>query len=337
MVLAGRNLLAGLLPENDRLPVWCVPIQPDLRASMGNAWFSHNIGRWWDAMLRLEAATGFALPPEAEAAMLRHLRACLDNPLKICCHIGPRPAAANFDKPGTFDSHSQRETLLALAALINYRKNEWATEAGARMVRALDRYILPDGRWDYGVMGIGATEAAPQVSDPRSVWSHGRMIEGLLAFHESTGDPAALALAGRLAGWHLDASTRPDGSGVEHRYWVNLHTHSLFGTYRGLLRYGVLTRQAEFVERIARTYRATVRQHVKLSGFISHDWGKDTYGETTSPGDAAQLALWLAQLGHTEFLDDAERIVRARILPSQITRPLGVRFGEGDAPTETYP
>ena len=46
----------------------------------------------------------------------------------------------------------------------------------------------------------------------------------------------------------------------------------------------------------------------------------DNRGETASPGDAAQLALWLAtRHGFTEYLDDVERIVRARILPSQVT------------------
>ena len=86
-----------------------------------------------------------------------------------------------------------------------------------------------------------------------------------------------------------------------------------------------MTRQQEYVERIAKTYATTVRTSVKQSGFISHDWGSDSRGETTSPGDAAQLALWLAQLGYSEFLDDAERIVRCRILPSQITEPLGLK------------
>ena len=213
MELAGKNLLAGLLPENDRLPVWCVPIQPDLSVKLTNIWFAHNIGRWWDAMLWLESATGFALPPEAEAAMLRHLRACLNNPLDICCHIGPRPADAP-DRPGTFDCHSQRETLLALAALVKCRKNDWAAEAGARMVRALDRYILPNGDYDFS----GTANAHPVdelVRDPRYVWSQGRMVEGLLAFYESAGDTAALSLAGRLARWQLEICTRPDGSCVE--------------------------------------------------------------------------------------------------------------------------
>jgi len=102
MEFAGKNLLAGLLPENDRLPVWCVPIQPDLRATFSCGWFSHNIGRWWDAMLRLESATGFPLPPEAEEDMLRHLRACLDNPLDICCHMGPRQGDA-WNRPEVID------------------------------------------------------------------------------------------------------------------------------------------------------------------------------------------------------------------------------------------
>src|SRR5690606_34346562 len=36
---------------------------------------------------------------------------------------------------------------------------------------------------------------------------------------------------------------------------------------------------------------------------------------------AAQIALWLGvRHGHTELLDDVERIVRARLLPSQIMR-----------------
>ena len=95
----------------------------------------------------------------------------------------------------------------------------------------------------------------------------------------------------------------------------HIHTHSLFGTYRGLLMFGRLARRQDYVERIVATYRATVKKHVRPSGFISHDLGKENDGETAAPGDAAQLALWLAQAGYPEFLDDVERIVRARILP----------------------
>ena len=258
--------------------------------------------------------------------MLGHLKSCLANPLSICGSMN--------EEEGCFDTHSQREILLALACLVRYWDNEWATAAGTRMIRALDQYIQEDGVWNLQMMEDLARNGGRHI-DLETITerlgtegavlaaSHGRMIEGLLEFYTATGSAAAIRLADRLARFHFAASTRPDGTAPKAEQYV--HTHSLFGTYRGLLMYGRLTRQQEFIDRIAKTYAASVRTSVQQSGFISHDWGSDSRGETTSPGDAAQLALWLAQLGYSEFLDDAERIVRCRILPSQITEPLDLK------------
>ena len=335
MELAGTNLLSSLIPADDYLPLWSVTIDSDMRASCSRRWPEHNIGRWWDAILRLEAATGFAIPGEMEEAMVRHLGACLDNPLSVC---GSTDASKNC-----FDDHSQREILLALAALVRSRDSDWAAGAGHEMITALDRFIGDDGQWDRVLMngvaaqggrhvdvGQGDSETNESGSTPgvELTSSHGRMIEGLLEFYTASGDNDALRLVTRLAEWHLENSTRPDGTVPETRAYI--HTHSLCGTFRGLLMYGQLSRQHEYMDRVAKSYARTVRTRVKQSGFISHDWGKEHRGETTSPGDAAQLALWLAQIGYTEFLDDAERIVRARILPSQITSPLGLQPAEGE-------
>ena len=328
MELAGTNLLSSLSPNDDHLPLWSVTIEPDLRARRRMYWPEHNIGRWWDALLRLEALTGFAIPEDMEAAMLRHVASCLDNPLSVCASLDTSASC--------FDDHSQREILLALAALVRWRKNDWAAQAGHRMVLALDRFIQDDGAWDRTLMNETAAKGGRHVDVPPAgaeadrprpgielTGSHGRMIEALLELYTATGDVDAMRLAARLARFHLQASTRPDGTVPEHSGYV--HTHSLFGTYRGLLMYGQLTRQRQYIERIAETYARTVRTRVFQSGFISHDWGSEQKGETTSPGDAAQLALWLARLGYGEFLDDAERIVRARLLPSQITSRLGLK------------
>ncbi len=333
MELAGTNLLNSLSADEDRLPLWSVTIDPDMRARPSLRWPEHNVGRWWDAMLRLEAAAGFAPPAHTEAAMLRHLGSCLDNPLAVCASMDTTASC--------FDDHSQREVLLALAALVRWRDNDWAAQAGHRMVLALDRFIQDDGSWDRVLMNETAAKGGRHVdappADPKAdrskpgielTGSHGRMIEALLELYTATGDTAAMLLASRLAEFHLEASTRPDGTVPEYSGYV--HTHSLFGTYRGLLMYGQLTRQRQYIDRVAETYACTVRTKVFRSGFISHDWGSEQRGETTSPGDAAQLALWLAQLGYGEFFDDAERIVRARILPSQITSPLGLQPADDD-------
>ena len=331
MVLAGRNLVDTLSPAHDGMPFWNVEIDREGRAACNMSWPSHNVGRWWDALLRLEAATGFAIPAEAEAAMLRHLESLFDNPLSVCGFLISQPQSHWKRVAGWVDDHSHRESLLALACLARYRGSRWALEQGRRVVAALDGYILEDGTWDYAAMAERAHRGGVEI-DPAEAGkasgreltgteSHGRLIEALLEFFEVSGCEGAMRLAARLAGFHYDNITRADGTVPAAGY---LHTHSLFGTYRGLLLYGCMTKQHQYVERVAATYRETVRTSVKESGFISHDWTLDTRGETTSPGDAAQLALWLARLGYGEFLDDAERIVRARILPSQITERPGL-------------
>ena len=334
MELAGTHLLGLLAPGYGYLPYWMLSIEPDHRAEWQMMWPAHNVGRWWDAMLRLEAATGFPIPPQAEQAMIKNLKACLDNPLGVVGNLLPRDSlGGEIDPAGWFDEHSQREILLALSALVRWRGASWAAEQGRQLVRALDGYIREDGAWDIPAMNARMRQAGihvPQTSLDdhakraafRQVETHGRLLEALLEFHTAAGDPAALLLAGRLARLHLAVSTRPDGSLPP---GPHTHTHSYLGTLRGLLLYGQLTGQHEYIDRVALTYQNTVLRTIKRSGFISHDMSTETDGETGSVGDVVQLGLRLARSGYPAYLDDAERIVRARLLPSQITTPSGIQ------------
>ena len=96
-------------------------------------------------------------------------------------------------------------------------------------------------------------------------------------------------------------------------------------------RWCLCTAQQEYVDAIARTYRQGLfGAVVSYSGWTPHDLGKprfpddrgDPIGEHASCADVAELALWLAmQAGQTDLLDDVERLLRARILPSQIIDP----------------
>jgi len=52
----GQCCLAWLDPKRHLLP-------------SGGYEVSHDAGRWWDAMLRLQAATGFAIPPDLESRL----------------------------------------------------------------------------------------------------------------------------------------------------------------------------------------------------------------------------------------------------------------------------
>ena len=58
--MAGNSLLTLLDPEKDLMPT-------------GGYEVAHDLGRWWDAVLRLEETIDFVIPAELEAASLRYL------------------------------------------------------------------------------------------------------------------------------------------------------------------------------------------------------------------------------------------------------------------------
>ncbi len=321
MDLAGQCCLAWLDSEKDFLPT-------------GGYEAAHDTGRWWDAMLRREAATGIAIPAEAEGAMLRNLQALTANPDGLL--LNPD----RFGMQVFINPHNFREALIAFHALVRYRSSVWAAEAGHRLLLTMDRLWQPDGRLDYTKLHCWGS--VPHTEDPSHApgepgqWfdataNTGRALEAIVWFYEATGDPLALSLAARIAPWHLEHTLSPDGATrPEILDPSNVgHNHSYLGTLRGLVLYGLLTGQREYVDTVARTYRRSFGvNNVTESGYTPHDLGKTRFpnadgvpvGETASCGDIVQLALWLAlRDGQLDLLDDVERLVRARILPSQIT------------------
>jgi len=322
--MAGGSLMALLDPEKELMPT-------------GGWEVAHDLGRWWDAALRLEEAVGFALPAELEAASLRNLQRLTDNPDRLLMN--------NPDVPWLRDStrinpHNYRETLLAFGGLARRRRNAWAHESGLQFVRAMDRCLQPDGRLDCTKLGswgkVPGTEDPSHTEAKRNGWfdgtaTTGRSLEALVWFFEATGEELALDVARRIAEHHLAHSTNADGTlRDEIADPENVgHNHSYHGTLRGLLRFGLLTGQRDYVDVVAATYRNSVRGGtVKESGWAPHDLGKmrfpnehgDPVTDPASTGDAAQLALWLGlEAGCTDLLDDVERYVRARLLPAQLT------------------
>jgi len=321
MELAGRCCLSWLDPENDYMPT-------------GGYEVAHDTGRWWDGMLRLEAATGFVIPPKLEAAMLRNLLTLTDNPDGLLMNNPDVPWLEAYINP-----HNFREGMLAFHALVRYRASAWARDAGHRLLETMDKCYQPDGRFDYSRLACFGT--VPLSTDPchdqkQDAWfdgtaNSGRSLEAIVWFYEATGDPLALRVANRIAQHHLNHTVNRDGSiRAEIINPENVgHNHSYLGTLRGLLLFGLLTGQRQYVDVVAATYRHSLWQHnITESGLSPHDLGKTRFpNEDGDPaqgmascGDVAQLGLWLAlQAGQSDLLDDVERLMRSRILPGQIS------------------
>ena len=305
---------------------------------------SHDAGRWWDAMLRLQATTGFAIPPHLETAMLDNFRVMTDNPAGLLTNDSRLE-----DLKGTAQAnpHNFRESMLAFSGLVRHRGHDWSRRQGQRLVETTGQLLEPDGQMDYerlaALMKMPLNQDISMIQrSPAGQWfdatcSTGRAIEGFIRFHEATQDDRAMALAARLAKVHLRNLVRPDGKvppELLDRNHVG-HNHSYLGTLRGLLLYGLSSGNKEYVEGVSRTYRqGLLGTVVSESGWTPHDLGKsrfpnedgDPVGEHGSCSDMVQLALWLGlRAGQPELLDDVERLIRARLLPSQIVDPANPR------------
>jgi len=321
MELGGQHLLGWLNPDRDYLPT-------------GSWAITHDLGRWWDAMLRLEHATGFTIPGHMEAASLRNLQWLTDNP------DGMLWVPPGLDwQPMKFDLHSVREGILTFAALVQYRESTWARQAGRKYLESIRRALRPDGSWDFDQLAYaklftgGDNEHEghlPSNEDRFSVVSqHGRAIEALVWYYRATGDSLAMELAEELARFHLKHATTPDGTIPHHLKHVDIcDRQSYLYTLCGLLLFGVMTHQSEYVDAVVSTYRVGVPDLVNECGWVAHDMGETRYldesgnllANTESTGAATRLALWLALHTHrAACFDDVERLVRARLFPGQTT------------------
>ena len=317
---AGRNLVNALCPDKRFLPYWHMTLDNDYRGAykFRDRCNSHNVGRWWAALLPLEAATDFEIRADVEAGQLANVARFVDNPAGILLDLADHPEDAH--DATKWYIHSFRETMLTLAALARYRHNRRAVALGRRAVQCMDQASQDLTAWHF------ASVSQPnKINHP--VYSHGRSIEGLIAFYRATGESSALDLAGRYARYHLEHTVNAGGSlAPDH----GNHTHSYLNTLRGLLLYGRVTDRPAYIQAVQATYHHAVQDMISRSGFITHDICVDKaqmcVGDPASAGDVAQIALLLwQQTRDGALLDDVERIVRARLLPTQIKCPPPVK------------
>ncbi|MDA0748537.1 MAG: hypothetical protein O2954_18615 [bacterium] len=268
-------------------------------------------------MLRLQACTGSDIPPDIEAAMLENTWRLCDNPTGILLE-DPDPTEV-----GTWYIHSYRETMLALGLLVAYRGSEKAHRQGLRAIAQMRKASQNLMQWELSNCDPRLENLTPTRRGGDPVYTHGRAIEGLLCFHEATGAPEALEEVERLAEFHFQHTVNPDGSlatGCGH------HTHSYLNTIRGLLMLASFHRQEDRLETILATYKNAISRMVSCSGFVTHDIGARFEGDIASTGDIAHIAVLLwNHFKDPQLLDDAERLVRCRLIPVQVCEAMPLK------------
>ena len=297
--------------DND-IPFFSSRVRPDAFLDFSGAHSEANIpGRHLNALLNVENAIGMRLD---ESAVRKHAEAAYYS------FSGPAPVPLNRDRIdgplSFFLTHNFREGLHALYPLVRYRNEARAQELAEACIAAILELWSPSEGWDVQRcrqrVGIEPTEST-------FVSGLARVLGPLTKYYRATQSPSALDLALILKERLLVDTFLPDGH--YDRDVHGGHTHSTTCVMSSLAQLAELTHDMSLLDRVKAFYDNGLSEFSDQLGWVVESTEENRNpdrGEVNNTGDIVETALILGRAGHTQCLEDAERIVRCHILPSQL-------------------
>ena len=278
---------------------------------------SHVPGRHLNAMFRAKRA-GLAIPQETveqDAAAARFsFSGAVPLPLN---RADPRAR-----KPAFFCEHNIREGMFALNAVQALLGDAWAAETAEAMIDWIGRHYLPDFQWDGGLDAAGITNAPVTFSAGLA-----RAIGPLVEYHRETGSVPALELAERLAARAADEY--PESGSFDPERAGTTHVHSITCTLSSLAYLADETGDRPLLERVRAFYDGGLQQLRNPLGWSFESTDRPTgRGEVNNSGDILETALILSKHFGDGYAEDAERFLRAHILPAQLRDVSWIRESE---------
>lgn len=214
-----------------------------------------------------------------------------------------------------FRPHNAREGFHALYALAAFRKSEEALELAKASIQDILTYWTPDKGWDYDHL-----ESNLGLKIQRSTFIVGlaRSIGPLVKLYRTTGLESALELALILKDKALEFFTK---DGTYDRELFGTHTHSTTCVMSSLAQLADLTSDITLLHRVKAFYDNGLWEIRDKLGWVienSHANADPDRGECNNTGDIVETALFLGQWGYSKYYQDAERILRGHLLPSQL-------------------
>lgn len=297
--------------DND-IPFFGSTVLPEARLSFSSgASESHVPGRHLNALLNAEDAVGLEID---ERAIEKHKRAAFFS------FRGPVPLPLNrqtLDGPlVNFHVHNVREGFHALYALVAYRHSEEARELAERSIDAILEFWDDETGWDIGTL---EARYGLKVFDQMFVPGVGRAIGPLVKYFKATGYVPALHLAAVLK----EKAIRDvflEGGAYDGNVF-GTHTHSTTCVMSSLAQLADLTHDAGLMVRVKAFYDRGLWDIRDLLGWVIEGNRTDASpdrGEVNNSGDIIETALILGKWGYTDYYQDAERIIRGHVLPSQL-------------------
>ena len=313
--LGCRSMSRCFNADDGDLPFGGARVRPDAR--LAGSYEAHIPGRHLNAMLSAEEAAGVTLD---EGAVDKHTRAAFFSysraPLPL--HRGGERTGGQGD-PVLLLGHDVREGFHALYALARYRDSSRALELAEASIRLITEYWLPGERWDLPRLQSDWPVQVQRAGEGTFIQRLARAIGPLVKIHRATGCEPALELALALKEKATREFFREDGAFSNDLFGA--HAHSTTCVMSSLAQLAGHTGDAALMARVKAFYDNglwEMRDQIGWSIEVTDPASDCLRGEANNTGDIVETALILGAHGHPEYYEDAERILRSHLLPSQL-------------------
>jgi hypothetical protein len=298
--------------DDDNIPFFSSQVLP--KAFLAFSWAhseSHVPGRHLNALLNAEDAVGITLDEDCVDA---HAQAAFFS------YGGPVPLPLNRDRAGGelqhFLPHNIREGFHALYALARFRDSTRAKELIEVSVDTILKLWDPVDGWDNAhledTLGL-------KVHPSTFIPGLARAIGPLVKLHRTVGCASALNLALLIKEKAIRDYFTEDGA--YDRETFGTHTHSVTCVLSSLAQLAELTSDASLMNHVRAFYCNGLQDISDAIGWSPESSADDAHqdrGEANNTGDIVETALILGRWGYPECYEDAERILRCHLLPSQL-------------------
>ena len=312
--LGCRTMCSVFNADDNDIPFFSSSVRPTAGLGFSSAHSeAHVPGRHLNALLNAEAAAGMQIE---ETCIDKHTRAAFFS------YSGPLPLPLNRDRIGgelvNFIPHNIREGFHALYALVKYRNSRQARELAEASIAAIFEYWDPIKRWDKEridrMLGRSAGEW-----DGTFISGLARALGPLVKYYRATGYGPALELALVLKEKAVSEFYCEDGAYDAEKFGT--HAHSVTCVLSSLAQLADLTGDSSLMKRVKGFYDNGLWEMRDTLGWAIEATGPEAdpdRGEVNTSGDILETALILGRWGYVEYYQDAERILRGHLLPSQL-------------------
>ena len=272
---------------------------------------SHVPGRDLNALLNSQDAAGIAID---EQAIEKHARAAFFS------YSGPVPLPLNRAKQGgrlvRLLPHNIREGFYALYALAHFRNSTQARDLAQRSIQTIFKRWHPRHGWDRDHLEAGL---GLNVIPSTFIYGLARSIGPLIKLYRTAGLEQALELALVLKDKAVNEFFTEDGEFDSDKFGT--HTHSATSVMSSLAQLADLLSDSVTMARVRAFYDHGLWKMRDALGWViesSGDQANPDRGESNCTGDIVETAMILGRWGYTQYYEDAERMLRCHLLPSQL-------------------